>query len=104
MRWVRNLFKRENNQSRAYTFLSHYADCESEITAMKAYIREQISYSEHASCSDLSEYPSRKIRMRYWLRTNCVGLAWYLLEQYFKGNITIKKDELQPEQRAGSNP
>jgi hypothetical protein len=93
MRWLINLFKREHNQSRAYTFLSHYTDCEAEITAMKSYIREQIAYSEHGSCSDLREYPSRQIRLRYFLNINCVGLAWHLLEQYFKGNITIKKDE-----------
>jgi hypothetical protein len=40
--------------------------------------------------------PSKKIIRRYLLNgSDCNHLAWYLLEQYSLGNITIKEDELQ---------
>ena len=51
-------------------------------------------------CDELNTWPSKKIMNRYGMRGKMGGihgLAWYLLEQYFEGNITIKKD-VQPKQ------
>lgn len=79
-----------------WNFLSYYADCEAELTGMRRYISEGIKFEE-GSCSDIRRMPSKRLRIRYGISQHSPGLAWYLLEEYFKGNITIKKDEVQPE-------
>lgn len=93
MRWIINLFrKKEYHGSTAYDFLSHYADCEAEVAAIKNYMREQNRTSEHWECSLLRAEASKDIRFRYGLKPNHLGFVWYLLDQFYKGNITIKKD------------
>lgn len=96
MRWLKNLFRKKQywDKSTMWNFLSYYADCESELTSMKRYISEGAKF-ESGSCSDYRIMPSKRIRIRYGINELSPGLAWYLLEQYFKGNITIKED-VQP--------
>jgi hypothetical protein len=71
-----------------YDIFQHYIEADREQRALRGYIWE------NSDCSDYRKMPSKKIFWkRYGLRPeNINGLAWYLLEQYFKGNITIKED------------
>ena len=68
---------------------ARYIDAEKELADMWNFIRE--------NCKDYQDVnidPPKHIRKRYGLYPNTrhPGLAWYLLDEYFKGNITIKKD------------
>lgn len=75
--------------------LERYISAENEKRSMINFIRE--SAKDH---HDLSKEIPKYLRRRYGIYPNQMapGLAWYLLDEYFKGNVTIKKDEVpQPE-------
>lgn len=76
-----------------------FYESDRERLSMMGYIRE------HSDCSDFQKIPSKKILRRYLINYESnTTLAWYLLEQYFNGNITIKDDEkLQSIERTGGN-
>lgn len=70
-----------------YDFFRWFYVAEREVMAMGSFIQE------NSDCGDMNKIASDKIRHRYNLREiPILGLAWYLLEQYFKGNITIKEE------------
>lgn len=92
MNWITRIFAPKNEYKARYTLYDvvwHYIWAEREHNAMRGYIRE------NQSCGDMRMMASGKIlKRRYGLDPSLVnGLAWYLLEQYFKGNIIIKNDE-----------
>lgn len=74
--------------------IERYTNAEHEWSAMLNFIRENAASCELRNCD-----PPKYLRIRYGLsyEWRSVGLAWYLLDEYFKGNLTIKKDEIQPE-------
>lgn len=78
--------------------IERYTHAEHEWSSMLSFIREKVRESKDFSCNDMSMEAPKYIRIRYSLSMEWrpVGLAWYLLDEYFKGNITIKKDA-QPE-------
>lgn len=69
--------------------LADFVDSEYERRSMINFIREN-SKDVH----DIGMAVPKHIRKRYGIYPNRMspGLAWYLLDEYFKGNITIKKD------------
>lgn len=69
--------------------IDRYTNAEHEWRSMLAFIREN-----HKDCSELSKEVPKYLIKRYSLSYEYrqVGLAWYLLDEYFKGNITIKED------------
>lgn len=71
--------------------IERYTNAEHEWRSMGAFIREN-----RATCNDMSMEAPKYLRIRYSLSYEWrhMGLAWYLLDEYFKGNITIKKDEV----------
>lgn len=73
--------------------MSDFIDAEYERRSMINFIRENAKDSHHIRM-DVPKH----IRKRYGIYPNrfAPGLAWYLLDEYFKGNITIKTDA-QPE-------
>ena len=70
--------------------LERFVDAEHEKEAMKNFIRENAK-----EVFDLRVEVPKYLRKRYGINPDQMapGLAWYLLDEYFKGNITIKKDE-----------
>lgn len=104
MNWFKRLFKSKEETYKPkvrtlYDFFMMFIYARHEQTSMRGYIREL------SECGDYNKFPSKKIMRRYFLNLGeCNALAWYLLEQYFKGNITIKNDdEPFPKPGAGSN-
>lgn len=73
--------------------IDRYTNAEHEWASMLNFIREK-----GAACDIRYMEAPKYIRKRYGLSSEWrgVGIAWYLLDEYFKGNITIKKD-VQPE-------
>lgn len=73
--------------------LSDFIDAEYERRSMINFIRENSKDAQ-----DVHIGIPKHIKKRYGIYPNRMhpGLAWYLLDEYFKGNITIKKDA-QPE-------
>lgn len=91
---IRKLFKRDKHDryksKTLFDFLMHYRDSEKELSNMCSYIYE--NWYEKHMCEPM-KYPSKKIIRRYNLnRYSQNQFTWYLLEQYFKGNITINED------------
>lgn len=78
--------------------IERYTNAEHEWSSMLNFINEKVRDSKAATCQQLNMEPPKYLRIRYGLSMEwrTVGLAWYLLDEYFKGNITIKKD-VQPE-------
>jgi hypothetical protein len=72
--------------------IERYTNAEHEWRSMGAFIREH-----RKDCNDLSMEAPKYLRIRYSLSYEWrhMGLAWYLLDEYFKGNITIKEN-VQP--------
>lgn len=69
--------------------IERYTNAEHEWRCMSNFIREHSK-----DCRDISLDPPKYLRKRYGLFSGeyrFMGLAWYLLDEYFKGNITIKK-------------
>jgi hypothetical protein len=73
--------------------IERYTNAEHEWRSMLAFIRENSN-----DCSIKHTRVPDNLRIRYSLSQEWaqVGLAWYLLDEYFKGNITIKEN-VQPE-------
>jgi hypothetical protein len=73
--------------------IDRYINAEHEWRSMLAFIRENST-----DCSVRHKQAPNNLKDRYSLSNEYrqVGLAWYLLDEYFKGNITIKEDA-QPE-------
>ena len=73
--------------------IERYTNAEHEWRSMGAFIRENSK-----DCNDLNIKAPKYLRKRFSFSYEWghIGLAWYLLDEYFKGNITIKKDA-QPE-------
>lgn len=70
--------------------IDRYTHAEHEWRSMCNFIREQSK-----NCGDMTYEPPKYLRKRYGLfdaQYRFIGLAWYLLDEYFKGNVTIKKD------------
>lgn len=70
--------------------IDRYVHAEHEWNSMNNFIREQSKNLEYARID-----PPKYLRKRYGLfevQFRFIGLAWYLLDEYFKGNVTIKKD------------
>jgi hypothetical protein len=69
--------------------IERYTNAEHEWSSMLAFIRENA-----ASCDIRHREAPKYLRIRYGLSYEWkqVGIAWYLLDQYFKGNITINED------------
>lgn len=86
-------FKREKPKYKPkvktlYDFFHWFYVSEHEVMAMGSFIQEK------SDCCGSELKPSDEIKRRYNLRhIPQLRLAWYLLEQYFKGNITIKKED-----------
>jgi DNA-binding ferritin-like protein (Dps family) len=73
--------------------INRYIEAEHEFRSMNAFIRENAK-DFHDASKEIPKYLRKRYGLSYeWRR---VGLAWYLLDEYFKGNITIKED-VQPE-------
>lgn len=72
--------------------IDRYTNAEREWTSMLNFIREK-----SMSCNERHMEAPKYLRFRYGLSVEFihVGLAWYLLDEYFKGNITIKEN-VQP--------
>lgn len=72
--------------------IERYTNAEHEWRSMAGFIREHSK-----DCSELSKETPKYLRIRYSLSYEWrhMGLAWYLLDEFFKGNITIK-DDAQP--------
>lgn len=95
--WFKRLFQGDRLNRNEYTlgrfvWSLYYARKEHED--LSGYIRE------NASCHTLTALPSKKLRQRYGMRYEQINtFAWWLLEQYFEGNLIEKpKDEPQPKQ------
>lgn len=72
-------------------FFWYIVDLLREENSMIGYIREK------GGCTNWTKRPSGKIIKRYNLRTDRDLLHWYLLEQYFEGNLIEKpKEDAQP--------
>lgn len=92
--WLKKIFKigpkrYEPKIYGLYPILNRYIMCEREHNAMHGYIWE------NSGCDAFNKMPSKKLLVkRYGLSyENSNNLAWYLLEQYFKGNIEIKDEK-----------
>lgn len=74
--------------------IDRYTHAEHEWSSMLSFIREKVRESKDFSCHEMNMEPPKYLRIRYSLSQEFrqVGLAWYLLDEYFKGNITIKSD------------
>lgn len=70
-----------------WDFFWHFVNLNTERNSMIGYIRE------NAGCMNWNKHPSKKIIKRYNLRTDQDLLHWYLLEQYFEGNLIEKPKE-----------
>ena len=91
MSWFKRKERYKPKVKTLYDFFHWYYITEREVMAMGSYIQE------NSDCGDMDKKQSGTLKLRYNLRgVPILGLAWYLLEQYFKGNITIK-DELDSE-------
>lgn len=93
--WFQRLFKSEYHEPRKrtlYDFLTMYTEAYHEQRAMRGFIFEVT----RNNCEDLSRLPSKRLLKRHSIYGyNCNGLAWYLLEKYSEGKITIH-DDAQP--------
>jgi hypothetical protein len=92
--WVKNLFKKNEYRPKVYTlydFFMHYRDAEKQVGDMHSYVYE--NWKDKHMC-DPQPFPSRHLMRRYSMSYNrgMQPFTWYLLEQYFKGNIIIKED------------
>lgn len=69
--------------------IERYINAEHEWASMLNFIREN-----DKGCHIRNIQPPKYIRIRYGLsyEWRSIGIAWYLLDEYFKGNITIKED------------
>lgn len=95
--WIKNIFRKREyypKQRGLFDFFMIYTDADHEIRSMHQFIREQNRFTDYGSCDLFRLGASKQVRFRYGLNQFHVGMAWYLLEQYFKGNITIKDDAL----------
>lgn len=72
--------------------MADFIDSEYERRSMINFIRENLK-----DVHDLHKDIPKHIKKRYGIypNRNHPGLAWYLLDEYFKGNVTIKSD-VQP--------
>lgn len=72
--------------------IERYTNAEHEWSSMLNFIREN-----GKGCYLRNQEAPKYLRMRYGLSQEwrSVGLAWYLLDEFFKGNVTIK-DDAQP--------
>lgn len=70
--------------------IERYTNAEHEWRSMLSFIRENSK-----NCGELHAETPKLIRIRYGLSQEWrqVGLAWYLLDEYFKGNVIITKSE-----------
>lgn len=70
--------------------IERYTNAEHEWSSMLSFIRENAS-----DCMDRRNEAPKCLRIRYSLSQEWaqIGLAWYLLDEYFKGNVTIKKSD-----------
>lgn len=70
--------------------IERYTNAEHEWSSMLSFIREN-----SRDCTVPYREPPKYLRIRYGLSQEWaqVGLAWYLLDEYFKGNVTIKKSD-----------
>lgn len=94
MNWFKRLFKKEGDDRyrprvrTLFDFLTMYSEAYHEHRVMHGFIH-QISRD---NCEDLIRLPSKNLLRRYSVRIeNCNGLAWWLLEKYSEGKITIKE-------------
>lgn len=87
-----NPYRRKPPRKTLWDFFWHFVNLNSEHNSMVGFIRE------NAGCMNWNKFPSKKIIKRYNLRTDQDLLHWYLLEQYFEGNLVEKpKEDAQPE-------
>lgn len=90
---IKKLFGKSHYESgeadnKLHSILTHYINSEHELSALNRYCREIIRDKE--SCHLLNVWPSKRVIIRYGISPWSCRLAWYLLEQYEKGNIEIK--------------
>ena len=72
-------------------FFWHFVNINTERNSMLGYIRE------NGGCDIWLKRPSKKIIKRYNINTDQDLLHWWLLEQYFEGNLIEKpKEDAQP--------
>lgn len=71
-------------------------DAYKEVKNLRAYTRAVIRKQD--DCSLLRREPSKDLRVKYAIPYDggFTSVIWWLLEQWEKGNITIKEDELRP--------
>ncbi|HEX6171329.1 MAG TPA: hypothetical protein VFZ33_16695 [Chitinophagaceae bacterium] len=91
--WIQRLFSRDDMyRPRArtiYDFLTMYVEARHEQRAMRGFIWD----ITRNNCEGVGRMPSKKIWRRYGIDVgSCNGLAWYLLEKYSEGKITIHED------------
>lgn len=69
--------------------IERYTSAEHEWSSMLSFIRENSK-----DCDVRHKEVPKYLHVRYGLSYEWrnVGLAWFLLDEYFKGNITIKND------------
>lgn len=72
--------------------IERYTNAEHEWSSMLNFIRENCH-----NCDERFMDPPKYLRIRYGLsyEWRTVGLAWFLLDEYFKGNIQIKNEAIQ---------
>lgn len=74
-------------------FFWYFVNLYKESESMFGYMRENWNV-----CEDMQKLPSKKILKRYNIKYDQSNLfLWWLLEQYFEGNL-IKKEDVQPKQ------
>lgn len=72
-----------------YDFFMYLFNLYYERRAMWGYWREN-----HNLCTTTMEYPSKKLIKRYNLNPADIhGFSWWLMEQYFEGNLILKQKE-----------
>lgn len=94
MNWLKRIFKKRQDDFRPkvknlYDFAMSLSEAKHEQRVMRGFIKEILV----SNCSYIEKIPSKKILLRYNLSIeNCNLLAWYLLEKYSEGKITINED------------
>lgn len=88
MNFIQRFFSKRRFKSKSLGDVAlMYIKSEREINSMHNFIHEN-----YRDCGDLNIGPSKKILKRYRLRSiGHVGLAWFLMEKYFEGKITIQE-------------
>lgn len=90
--WFQRLFNRDDHRPpkrSLYDFLTMYTEAYHEQRTMRGFIWK----ATRNNCEDLMRLPSKKLLRSYGLDiSKCNGLAWYLLEKYSEGKITIQED------------